>query len=683
MQIGVDYYPEHWPEDRWQIDADLMAQAGVSLVRVGEFAWSRFEPDRGRLDFAWLDRAVELLAAKGIRTVMGTPTATPPKWLCDEAEAAGEPIYQVDREGRARGFGTRRHYCHTNPRYLDESRRIVRAQAEHYAGNESVVAWQIDNEFGCHDTAVCYCDHCRAAFARWLERRYGSIEELNRAWGTVFWSQEYRDFDEVIVPAYTAVEQPGRFTHNPGLLLDYQRFSSDSIVAYQQAQIDLIREATDAPITHNFMGHFADIDYYDLARELDFVSWDNYPVNQWGAGTPSSIAMAHDITRGTKRRNFWVMEQLSGPCGWSVFGATPAPGRIRLWDYQGIAHGADTIVHFRWRPALFGTEQYWYGVLDHDGVPRRRYREIAGVAEELATVSDALDGTGYPADVLLLRSFDNLWSQRFQPHADGLSYEDQLQRYYTALAGYGAQVDVADLPDDPSAYRLVVAPLLNLTDEDTEERLARYVEDGGTLVLTYRSGTRTMDNRMRPETIPGPFAELAGITVEEFDALGGGRSVAVNGDGLDGAAGVWVDVIEPGDGTEVLARYGDGYYAGRAAVTRRAVGKGSVVYVGCDLDGEGLASLLAPLAREAGATSLRERYLAEAPSCVEVALRGNEGLSGGGVLFLLNHGDRAVRIGLKREARDLLAGTPVSHVDLDAYGVAVLDVAALVERAWR
>ena len=178
----------------------------------------------------------------------------------------------------------------------------MRAQAEHYAGNESVVAWQIDNEFGCHDTAVCYCDHCRAAFARWLERRYGSVDELNRAWGTVFWSQEYRDFDEVIVPAYTAVEQPGRFTHNPGLLLDYQRFSSDSIVAYQQAQIDLIREATDAPITHNFMGHFADIDYYDLARELDFVSWDNYPVDQWGAGTPSSIAMAHDITRGTKRR---------------------------------------------------------------------------------------------------------------------------------------------------------------------------------------------------------------------------------------------------------------------------------------------------------------------------------------------------------------------------------------------
>lgn len=674
MRIGVDYYPEHWPEDRWKADADLMAKAGIALVRVGEFAWSRFEPERERLDFAWLDRAVELLAARGIRTVMGTPTATPPKWLCDEAEAAGDPVYQVDREGRRRGFGTRRHVCHTNPRYLDESRRIVRAQVEHFAGNANLVAWQIDNEFGCHDTAVCYCDHCRAAFARWLERRYGSIDELNRAWGTVFWSQEYRSFDEVVVPAFTAVEQPGRFTHNPGLLLDYQRFSSDSIVAYQQAQIDLIRAATDAPITHNFMGHFADIDYYDLARGLDFVSWDNYPVNQWGAGTPPSIAMAHDITRGTKRRNFWVMEQLSGPCGWAVFGSTPAPGQIRLWDYQGIAHGADTIVHFRWRPALFGTEQYWYGVLDHDGVPRRRYREIAGVAGELAELSGALDGTGYPADVLLLRSFDNLWSQRFQPHADGLSYEGELQKYYAALTTYGAQMDVADLPDDPSAYRLVVAPLLNLTDEETERRLARYVENGGTLVLTFRSGTRTMENRMRAQTIPGPFAGLAGITVEEFDALGGRRSVAVSGDGIDGAAGVWVDVIEPVTGTEVLARYGEGHYAGRAAVTRRAAGKGSVVYVGCDLDEAGLASLLAPLAREAGAISLRERYLADAPSCVEVALRGNEGPAGGGVLFLLNHGDAPARVRLKARARDLLRGGETDEIGLEPYGVALLEV---------
>jgi len=269
MRIGADYYPEHWPEDRWETDARLMGEAGISLVRVGEFAWSRMEPEPGRIDFGWLDRAVDVLSARGIQVVMGTPTATPPRWLADAAEKEGESIYQVDYQGRVRGFGTRRHYCHNSPRYRRESRRIVEAQADRFGEHEALVAWQIDNEFGCHDTAVCYCRNCREAFAKWLERKYGSIREVNQAWGTVFWSQEYRSFDEVVVPAFTAVEQPGRFIHNPGLLLDYQRFSSDSVVSYQHEQATIIRAHSRAPITHNFMGHFADIDYYDLAKPLE------------------------------------------------------------------------------------------------------------------------------------------------------------------------------------------------------------------------------------------------------------------------------------------------------------------------------------------------------------------------------------------------------------------------------
>jgi beta-galactosidase len=658
-----------------------MADAGIELVRVGEFAWSRFEPEPGRLDFAWLDEAIAELAANGIGVVMGTPTATPPRWLCDAAESAGEPIYQVDYEGRSRAFGTRRHYCHNNPRYIRETKRIVTEQVAHFAANEAIVAWQIDNEFGCHDTTVCYCEHCRSAFVRWLRNRFVSVDALNEAWGTVFWSQEYRDFDDVIVPAYTAVEQPGRYTHNPGLLLDYQRFCSDSVVAYQQLQVDHIHAQSRAPITHNFMGHFADVDYYDLARELDFVSWDNYPMNQWGDSNPSSIAMAHDITRGAKRRNFWVMEQLSGPCGWAVLGPTPAPGQIRLWSYQGVAHGADAIVYFRWRAALFGTEQYWYGVLDHDGVPRRRYREISAVGGELATLSDVLDGTSCSADVLLLRSFDNLWSQRFQPQAEGLSYEAQLQAHYDALAAYGAQIDVSELSDDLSGYRLIVAPLLSLTDERTEEALAGYVKDGGTLVLTFRSGTRHMDNTMRRRTIPGPLAELAGVTVDEFDALGGRRSVRVNGGptdappgaGLEGTASVWLDVVDPADGTEVVARYADGHYDGRAAVTRRRSGEGSVVYVGCDLDSPALTRLMTVVAAEAGVASLRSKYVTEAPACIELALRSRDDAPAG-ALFVLNHGAAPATVTLTAEACDQLTGRTVRRFALEPYGVAVMEV---------
>ena len=675
MRTGVDYYPEHWPKDRWETDAQLMKDAGITIVRVAEFAWSRIEREPGRIDFAWLDDALGILTANGIAVVMGTPTATPPKWLADDAEARGESIYQVDRLGRQRAFGTRRHYCHNSPFYQAESRRIVETQAKHYAGHGGIIAWQIDNEFGCHDTTVCYCDDCRAAFALWLEERYGTIDAVNDAWGTVFWSQEYRSFGEIIPPAFTAVEQAGRHTHNPGLLLDYQRFSSDSVVRYQKLQIDLIRAHSTAPITHNFMGHFADIDLHDLAADLDFISWDNYPVNQWGSSSAGSTAMAHDITRGTKRSNYWVMEQLSGPCGWAVLGPTPAPGQIRLWTYQGVAHGADAMVYFRWRAARFGTEQYWYGILDHDGQPRRRYNEISGIGTEFARLSDGVDGTSYPADVLLLRSFDNLWSQRFQPHADGLSYEAELQAWHNALSGYGAQIDVGALPPDPGHYRLVVAPLLNLTTPDMEQQLSDYVHGGGTLVLTYRSGTREWSNTMRDTAIPGPFAEMAGITVEEFDALSGSRTVGVAGEAGNGTARLWVDVVEPtSSDVDVLATYGDGYYAGRAAITRRSAGTGTVVYVGCDLDAAALQALAKNIAGRAGVFSVRERLIDQAPDTVELVLRSGGRYDGRAVLFALNHDAHPATIRLRGAAHDLLTNNDVDTMTLGPWDVGILEV---------
>lgn len=677
MKIGADYYPEHWPMNRWPTDAKLMKEAGIALVRVGEFAWARFEPEPGRLTFDWLDKAIDVLADQGIDLIMGTPTATPPKWLCDRADESGDSVYQVDSDGRVRGFGTRRHYCFNHPGYREESKRIVEAQAAHYAGNGAIVAWQIDNEFGCHDTTVCYCDHCRASFAAWLEGRYNDVDALNAAWGTVFWSQTYRRFDEVVLPAFSAVEQPERFTHNPGLLLDYQRFSSDSVVDYQKLQIDVIRSHTDAPITHNFMGHFNDIDYYDLAADLEFVSWDNYPQNQWNEAEAASISMAHDITRGTRRRNFWVMEQLSGPCGWAVLGPTPAPGQIRLWSYQGVAHGADAIVYFRWRPALFGTEQYWYGILDHDGESRRRYREVADTADEFARVRQKLEGTEYPADVLLLRNFDNLWSQRFQPHADGLVYDEQLQDYYTALSTYGAQIDVHMLPESLVRYKIILAPMLNLTTPEMQDRLDQYVRDGGTLVLTFRSGTRTNHNAMRDQVPPGPFADMAGVTVEEFDALSGARVVGVAGEDIKGKATLWIDVLKAAADVEVLARYTEGYYEGSPAITRRHHDAGTVYYVGCDLDSDALSELCVLAAESSGAVSVKNTFLVSPPDSVEAAVRSlkpGARPSESGVLFLLNHGGTKTEIHLRSSYRDLLRDETVTSVTLEPYGVAVLEI---------
>ena len=406
MYFGADYYPEHWPKERWAEDAKLMKEASINVVRVAEFAWAKLEPMEDNYDFSWLDEAIETLVNEGIEAVMGTPTATPPKWLMDKYPE----IYMKDKFGQIRGFGSRRHHCYNSPVYHEYSSRIVAKMAEHYRQNPNVVAWQIDNEFGCQDTGQCYCEDCLAAFKEWLKNKYGTIEAVNVAWGTVFWSQNYQGWDEMILPGYTVCDESDNnfHGHNPGMLLDFYRFSSDSVVNYQKLQIDEIRKVADQPITHNMMGHFPEIDYFDLGEDLDFVCWDNYPKNQWGISDYRNIAMAHDLMRGVKDKNFWVMEQQSGPCGWSVLGDTPEPGQLRLWTYQAIAHGAEAIVYFRWRTCTFGAEEYWYGILDHDGIPRRRYQEIKQTGKELQALSDWIIDSKVVSHVALIKSYDNL-----------------------------------------------------------------------------------------------------------------------------------------------------------------------------------------------------------------------------------------------------------------------------------
>ena len=362
MYFGVDYYPEHWPEERWEKDAGMMKEANINVVRLAEFAWAKIEPDEGVYDFSWLDRAIAVLALAGIKTVLGIPTAAAPKWLMDKHP----DMYPVDMHGLVKGFGTRRHYCANHSMYREYTRKITAKMVEHYKDNPNIVAWQTDNEFGDN----CYCDNCRDTFRTWLKKKHGTVEILNNEWGTVFWSQTYRSFDEVPVPGYSssdgfsqtasgsALSTP--YNHNPGLLLDYRRFCSDSYVAYQDIQIGEIRKRSRLPITHNYMGHYNELDYFKLGENLDFISWDNYPNNMWGRSDYKTTAMAHDLMRGIKNSNFWVMEQQSGPCGWHSMGDTPEPGQIRLWTYQAIAHGADAIVYFRWRACTFGIEQYWY-----------------------------------------------------------------------------------------------------------------------------------------------------------------------------------------------------------------------------------------------------------------------------------------------------------------------------------
>lgn len=664
MYFGADYYPEHWPKERWPVDARLMREANLNIVRLAEFSWAKLEPEKGRYDFGWLDEAIDTLAKEGIRVVLGTPTATPPKWLCDQYP----DIFQKDEYGRLRGFGSRRHYCYNNPTYQALTRDIVKIMAEHYKGHPSVVAWQIDNEFGCHDTTYCYCEHCLDAFKKWLQRKYGTIENLNKEWGTIFWSQTYGSWDELILPTYTVCEDSDPRSHglNPGLLLDFCRFSSDSTIAYQKLQIDEIRNFSSAPITTNLMGHFPEIDYFKEGKDLDFISWDNYPAMQWGKSNYKHIAMAHDLMRGLKDKNFWVMEQQSGPCGWSVFGDTPRPGQIRLWTHQAVAHGADAIVYFRWRACTFGAEEYWYGILDHDAVPRRRYREVQQTGAELKTLSDLVVGSRNVSDVAVIKSYDNLWSHKFHSHNPGFDYNQLLASYYDALISNNITSDITTEMSDFGRYKAVFMPAFNLMNDEIKARVEDYVKQGGTLVITFRSGTRTWNNSMTIKTYPGEFKEIAGVEVEEFDSLNHGRTVSVNGIMGEGTAKVWCDVLKPVS-AKILAVYSNEYYRGQPAVTVNSYGKGKVYYIGCDLDPQAMQVLVKEITLEAGVIPLMPWSV----DGVEVVKKDKNGRQ---YLMILNHNAGAVTLEIGGSYRELISGSNIDGIlSLPPYGVAVLE----------
>lgn len=652
MLFGADYYPEHWDPSDWKDHAKIMRDGNMNVVRIAEFAWSRLEPREGEFDFSWLDEAIEILAAEGISVILGTPTAAPPKWLVTKYD-----VYQRDKYGRKRGFGSRREYCANNDVYIEKSRIIVEKMSQHYTNNPHVIAWQIDNEFGCHDTVRCYCDHCRREFSHWLQKCYSDIDELNASYGTVFWSQEYADFDDVILPAYNSCDPDcgHSWTHNPSLDLDFYRFSSDSWVRYQQLQIDILRKYSALPITHNFMGHFSDLDYYALGKPLDIVSWDNYVDNQWNHYTFETTSMAHEIMRGIKNRNFWVMEQQAGPCGWDVFGATPRPGQLRLWTYQAIAHGAEGMVYFRFKSAPFGMEQYWMGLVDHDGVPRRRFQEIAQTGEELHRLSPLFMGATNQTDVLIVRSYNEIWGHKIKSHVADFSYRNLLMQYYTANNHLGTNVVCGSEDMISDAFKVVYMPAYSMVTDEVRQKLESYVAKGGTLVLTYRSGIKNSSNNMVTATLPGQLRDLAGITVMEFDS----SPVVTRLSDYFGTASLWRDIIEVNT-AEVKAVYESEFYKGTPAITVNRFGEGKVWYVACDLEEDALERLVKIISDDAGAA-----YIAH-PDGTEIIRRHTEELD---YYMLLNYTDSLKETNIT--GKSLLTGKDFDGV-LDAYGVDII-----------
>lgn len=563
--LGTCYYPEHWPREIWEDDARRMVEAGLTWVRIGEFAWSRLEPKPGLYEFEWLDDAIDVLGSVGLKVVLGTPTATPPRWMIDRHP----DMLAVDAEGRPRKFGSRRHYCFSHEGYKAECQTIVTKLAERYGSNPYVAAWQTDNEYGCHDTTISYSDAARGAFQDWLKARYGTIDALNTAWGNVFWSMEYDRFDQIDLPNLTVTEA------NPAHCLAFRRFSSDQVVDFNRLQVDILRQHTEAPIAHNYMGRITDFDHFKVGEDLDIASWDSYPLgfleDRVGAdaehqrqfarqGDPDFQAFHHDLYRAVGKGRWWVMEQQPGPVNWAPYNPDPLPGMVRLWSWEAFAHGAETVCYFRWRQAPMAQEQMHAGLLRPDSADAPAIVEARQVAAEITASPDVSIAQ---AQVGLIFDYDADAAWAVQPHGAGLSYFGLIFETYKALRALGQTIDI--LPSDTrdfAGYKLIAAPGLMHMDDGLKTALGR---TDAQVLVGPRSGARDMDMTI-PTPLPPDLPNLD-VTVSRVESLRPDMPISIEGGGavlgyrekLEGAAS---PIMRTDDGSPVAMRDGKTTYLG-------------------------------------------------------------------------------------------------------------------------
>ena len=597
--FGTDYYPEHWPEERWEEDARLMEEMGIDVVRMAEFSWAKMEPAKDAFHFDWLKRALEILGKHHIKAVLGTPSAAPPAWIIRE----NPEILPVDSDGIRREFGGRHHDCQSNPVYRRHIKRFVTAMAEAFRDNDTVVGWQIDNELGNSHQDLCMCDSCTRRFQSWLEKKYGEIDELNQAWGTGFWSQDYDSFSQISAPKRTVTGE------NPSQMLDWRRFCSDLIVEFQGMQVKILREiCPDQFITHNFMGFADKVNYFDLAKDLDFIAHDQYPGGFFASfpyQSAAQLAAPLDLMRAAKNRSFWIMEQQSGITGWQLMGRAPKPGQLSMWSAQSIAHGADAVVYFRWRSCTVGTEQYWHGILPHSGVPGKRYRELKQFIKEMKPVLREMQGALPKKEAAIVFSYDQDYAMHIQPHHPELSYVGQVKKYYNAFHERNIPVDFVSERDDLTGYKLVIAPLQYIMTRALEDKYIDYVKGGGRLVLTMRTGVKDAFNRcMDDMALPGRLQEMTGIEILDYDCLRD-TEIRVQWGETCYIGEKWADEITLKT-AKALAVYASEYPAGTPAITENAWGDGKSYYVGTEPDPALMDKLAALLCRDAGLWSLGE-----------------------------------------------------------------------------
>ncbi len=631
MRIGVDYYPEHWDKVLWQQDADLMQETGVKLVRLAEFAWCRMEPAEGRFDFTWLDEAVDIFASRGIDVVLCTPTSCPPLWLYEKYPAA----IQTGKDGQKIATGIRGHRCMNNPDFLRLAGRMIDEMTRHYASNPAVVAWQIDNEL---EANFCFCEHCINKYRTWLKEKHGTLESMNKAYGNVVWSGEYSSWEQV-QPPFGSYPQAWL---NPAFMLDFNRYASQSTIAYSDWQAEIIRRnCPGIPVTTNTWFCENMPDFYDMFKGLDFLSYDNYPTTAI-PGDPEALythAFHLDLMRGIKRQPFWIMEQLSGSMGcWMPMTRMPEPGMIKGYGLQAFAHGADTVFFFRWRTANIGAEMHWHGLIDHSNLPGRRFREFADLCQIAQSLED-VQGARIKADVAILFSFENEYAFKLQPQTHGYYYMEQIQRLHVAFTRLGLNVDIIGQHESMEGYRIVCAPEMYVTDESVVQRLHDFAAQGGTVLMTTRSGVKDKNNNCIVSPLPTVYRDMVGAYVTEYNPIGGNTVDIRFADGTLCHGKQWCDVMQA-ETAEVIASYGSEYFAGSPAVTRNAYGSGMVYYIAA-VGQQGLYDHLARLVLAQTGVSVTEL-----PPRVEMTTRTGENAQ---YRFLFNNSNMPQRFCLDAE----------------------------------
>ncbi|MFE8993099.1 beta-galactosidase [Streptomyces collinus] len=641
LAFGGDYNPEQWPESVWQEDVRLMREAGVTMVSVGIFSWALLEPSPARYDFGWLDRLLDLLHEHGIRVDLGTPTVVPPVWFY----RAHPEALPVTAEGVRYEFGSRAAICHSNADYRSAAASITTKLAERYGDHPALAMWHVHNEYGV-PVSACYCASCAAHFRRWLATTYGTVDAVNEAWGTAFWGQRYGDLEDINPPRLTPAAV------NPGQALDYKRFADATMRENFRMERDILhRLSPGVPVTTNFMTALSQcdsVDYWAWGREVDLVTNDHYLITD-GRRTHVNLAMAADLTRSVAGGAPWLLlEHSTSGVNWQLRNPAKGPGQMARNSLAHVARGSEGALFFQWRQSRRGAEKFHSAMVPHGGTDTRVWREVVELGASMEVLSE-IRGTRTEADVAVLWDWHSWWAQTldWRPSVDHDARE-RADAFYEALYDRHLTVDFAHPEVDLSRYPLVVVPALYLMTEAAGRNLKAYVEQGGTLVVSYFSGIVDQHDAVHEGAYPGPLRDVLGLTVEEFSPLLPGERVRVTGpDGTELSADVWTEFVVP-RGAETISAYADGPAAGLPAVTRHRLGEGTAWYVSTRLGADGLDALLGRAGEDAG---LAPRT--DLPRDVEVVRRTG---ASGTYLFAVNHTGSDAKVPLEAAGTELLTG---------------------------